>query len=58
MPRDGKESDFRRVLYGMAATFDVRSSNIEGGRAEDVATGEILEDRVLPGRMGVFATAL
>jgi hypothetical protein len=42
----------------MAATFDVRSSNIEGGRAEDVATGEILEDRELPGRMRVFATAL
>ena len=33
----------------MAATFDVRSSNIEGGRAEDVATGEILEDRGVAG---------
>jgi hypothetical protein len=30
MPRDGKESDLRRVLYGMAA--DVRLIKTEGGR--------------------------
>jgi hypothetical protein len=34
MPRDGSDSDFRRVLYGMAAAGEMQSLNIEGVCAE------------------------